>query len=310
MRRYFAIITGTALFALVMAWTVRGEWANAAGLQSASLLNTWVFQEDREHFGGLSAIEMLDSDHALALTDRARLFHLTLSRDGMDQIVDVVVQPVARLAAGPDRGDGGRYGFDAEGLSLMPSGRLAVSFENRQRVALYPMPDLDGTPPRFSKPLRMLFHPGWPGMHINKSLEAVAVDAHGRIHTLPEGGRIDGAIPIYRWKGGDWQIVASLPVSGRFSPVAADFGPDGRLYVLERSFALFGFRTQLRSMVLSEDGAEDLVVHFRSLIGTHDNLEGVDVWRDQAGLLRATMVGDDNFTSLLRSELVEYRLAD
>jgi hypothetical protein len=45
-------------------------------------------------------------------------------------------------------------------------------------------------------------------------------------------------------------------------------------------------------------------------VGLYDNLEGVSIWRDDAGHLTATMVSDDNFAFFLRSEIVEYRLPD
>jgi len=43
---------------------------------------------------------------------------------------------------------------------------------------------------------------------------------------------------------------------------------------------------------------------------THDNLEGVSVWRDADGALRATLVSDDNFRFLQQTEIVEYLLPD
>ena len=44
--------------------------------------------------------------------------------------------------------------------------------------------------------------------------------------------------------------------------------------------------------------------------GLHDNLEGLSVWRDPQGRLRATMVSDNNYLFIFRSEIVEYRLPD
>jgi hypothetical protein len=49
---------------------------------------------------------------------------------------------------------------------------------------------------------------------------------------------------------------------------------------------------------------------FQSPTGFHDNLEGVAIWRDTAGHLRATMVADNNFLPFLSSGLVEYQLPD
>ncbi len=55
-------------------------------------------------------------------------------------------------------------------------------------------------------------------------------------------------------------------------------------------------------------GDETLLLETAS--GTYDNLEGVSVWRDAGGRLRATMISDDNFKFFQRTEIVEYALPD
>ena len=47
---------------------------------------------------------------------------------------------------------------------------------------------------------------------------------------------------------------------------------------------------------------------FASLPGVYDNLEGIAVWRDDAGGLHLTMISDDNFIFFQRTEIVEYDL--
>jgi hypothetical protein len=59
-------------------------------------------------------------------------------------------------------------------------------------------------------------------------------------------------------------------------------------------------------MNLDGTGLETL---FTTATGTHDNLEGLDVWSDSDGL-RATMIADDNFRFFQRTEIVDYRLPD
>jgi hypothetical protein len=42
---------------------------------------------------------------------------------------------------------------------------------------------------------------------------------------------------------------------------------------------------------------------------THDNLEGIAVWRDAEGFIRLTMISDDNGRApFQRTEFVEYRV--
>ena len=66
----------------------------------------------------------------------------------------------------------------------------------------------------------------------------------------------------------------------------------------------------VRSFVVGDRGLSDEKTVLQTPIGLHDNLEGLSVWRDGAGDIRLTMVSDDNFIALQRTELVEYRVVN
>ena len=66
----------------------------------------------------------------------------------------------------------------------------------------------------------------------------------------------------------------------------------------------------MRRWDITDKGAINEVTLLESSTGVHDNLEGLSVWRDPTGTLRATMVSDDNFKALQRTELVEYTLPE
>ena len=94
---------------------------------------------------------------------------------------------------------------------------------------------------------------------------------------------------------------------GFLMPVGADFGTDNLFYLLERSVSPLGFRTRVRRFDLSQvDLTEETLLTTGQL--SHDNLEGISVWTDQNGATRVTMISDDNFLPILRSEVVEYIL--
>ena len=44
--------------------------------------------------------------------------------------------------------------------------------------------------------------------------------------------------------------------------------------------------------------------------GQFGNLEGVSLWRDATGRMRATMVADNNFWPFMRMQLVEFVLTE
>ena len=137
--------------------------------------------------------------------------------------------------------------------------------------------------------------------------EALAADAAGRLYAIPEWRPgPHRPILVHRFADGRWSTPFSLPVRGSYMVTGADIGPDGRLYVLERMFTFGGFRSRVRSLALDGTG---LRVELESRAGRHGNLEGIAVWRDAEGRLRATMVSDDNQLSWLQvTEFVDYAL--
>lgn len=273
-----------------------------AGEAPARLLGSYTWTMDRPWFGGFSGLELSDDGDAMTvLGDRSTLLKARILRDG-DRVTGIVPGRAQHLKSSTGKPLAGRIG-DSEGLAVAPDGTLFVSFEGVHRVARYDR--ADGRAAVLTRPA--LFR----GMRANKSLEALAIDGKGRLYTLPEGGRdAAGQIPVFRRDAAGWTVAFTLPPRGGFKPVGADFGPDGRLYLLERDFSLFGFRSRLRRWRITDAGPDQEQTLLQTATGSHDNLEGVSIWRDAQGRLRATMISDDNFLSLQRTELVEYVLPD
>ena len=269
----------------------------------ARFLSAYEWTRSEPWFGGFSGLHLSpDGQRATVLSDRTTVVEVRLTRDADGQIAGV--EPLSHWRPRSSRGRPltGRIA-DSEGLAIGRDGTVYISFEGVHRVARYARPDAPATVLNAPRVFR--------GLESNRSLEALAIDAAGRLYTLPEGGRdAQGRIPVHRRDAQGWRVDFALPARGRFLPVGADFGPDGRLYVLERAVGVLGFRSRLRRWTLTDTGAEQEETLLTTAAGTHDNLEGVSVWRDAGGDLRATMVSDDNFLSLQRTELVEYRLPD
>jgi hypothetical protein len=193
--------------------------------------------------------------------------------------------------------------LDAEGLALDARGRAYVSFEGFHRVRRYG--DIDGS--AFSVPS----HPDFRRLQENSGLEALATDADGTLYAIPErSGALERPFPVYRLRAGRWDKALKLRRDGTFLPVDADFGPDGRLYLLERDFKwLGGFATRVRRFALGPEGFGDEVTLLETGFGELDNMEGISVWRDAEGRIRATLMSDDNFFPLQRTIFAEYLLA-
>lgn len=298
MPRRFILALSAALLAALSLQTSAQQTAPQGFLQQ------FEWDSDDALFGGLSALHMsADGLRITVISDRGAFSTGDVQRGDMGQILDINLAPFALLRAkGAGPLTAGRN--DSEGLAVAQDGTVYISFEGAARVLRYTA--IDG--PAENLP----GHPDFAGFQPNSALEALAIDAQGTLYAIPErSGAMDRAFPIYRFQNGVWDIPFSLPRVDEFLPVSADFGPDGRLYVLMRQFHGFsGFSSKLIRMDISAATVSAPEVMFQSPVGFHDNLEGLSIWRDGAGQLRASMVADDNFLPFLSSGIVEYHLPE
>jgi len=292
---------GLALIALLLGLTGFAPATPAPGPADFAGSLTWALSEPR--FGGLSGLELSeDGTRFTALSDRGRLYSGRISRrDGKLSGVDAVSG--TRLHDTEAKPLAGALN-DSEGLAIRGDGRLYISFEAYHRVWTYSAPG--------SEAAWLPRHKAFKALQRNSSLEALAIGPGGTLYTLPErSGQLDRPFPVYRYAGGNWTQPFTLPRRDMFLPVGADFGPDGRFYLLEREFTgIFGFRTRVRRFNFGPDGPVDEEVLLTTRAGRHDNLEGLAVWRDAAGTIRLTMVSDDNFRAFQRTEFVEYTVPE
>ncbi|RME18797.1 MAG: esterase-like activity of phytase family protein [Alphaproteobacteria bacterium] len=291
----FRLALTLALLGLVGPAT-RAEPTMPARLVSAL---TWSLPDP--DFGGWSGLEVSDDGREFtAISDRGTIISGTLERDGAGRLAGVDAGPVVPIL----HSDGGRlprFYNDSEGLAIAPDGRVFISFEAVHRVVEYPGP---GVTPTRTLPIYAPFRK----MRNNASLEALAIGPDGSLYTVPEvSGRAGRPFPVYRFANGAWSHFAFIPRPDDFRIVGADIGPDNRFYLLERQFSgLFGFATRVRRFDITPTGLRFNETLFQSATGTHDNLEGLAVWRDADGHIRLTMVSDDNFNFFQRTEIVEY----
>jgi len=257
------------------------------------------FRHDADWFGGISGLEVFGGGaQYLAVTDRGHLFGGSLARKE-GRLITVTVDNQRSVIAD----DMTEFEFphgDAEGLAAAPDRRLHVSYEHAHRVQSFGTWEDD--------PVWTGYAPSWNALSKNGGLEALAVDNEGTIFAIPERVASGAwAALVYRYgDDGQWQQPFTLPVDSGFSPVGADFGPDGRLYILERGLYPFGFFSRVRSMQVTPDGVEDTRVELHTPFRKYGNLEGIAVWQDENDKLRLTMVSDDNFQWFLPSQIVEY----
>jgi hypothetical protein len=264
---------------------------------------TVAWSEPVAGFGGFSAMEITDDGRGfVALTDRGHWATGRLRRtDG--RLTGASLAGFGPLRAISGDALSGRDA-DAEAIALGARGRAFVAFEAFHRVRRYDRIDGPATD--------VAAHPGFPRLQRNSGLEALAVDADGTLYAIPErSGAWERPFPVFRFRGGVWDTALSIPRSDRFLPAGADFGPDGRLYLVERDFRVFGgFRTRVRRFDLGPEGFSAGETLLETGWAELDNMEAISVWADAEGRTRLTLMSDDNFFPLQRTIFAEYLLAE
>ncbi|MCB2095430.1 MAG: esterase-like activity of phytase family protein [Rhodobacteraceae bacterium] len=270
----------------------------------AVYVGTYVWHEDSPLFGGLSALDLGEDGEAfVTVSDSAAIFAGRFSRNAQGAVTGVEAgAPFVPLS---HHGTPIRPPMDdAEGIALLPGGGLAISYETQDRIGIYGKAGRTYVTELWADALKH-FEP-------NYGAEALAADAEGTLYTMPEKPLTAGGdFPIYRYRNAVWDQPFALVRKGNWRPVGADFGQDGRLYVLERDYwGLIGFMSRVRRLTLAGDSivADELLLETGA--GIHDNLEGLAVWRDGAGKTRLTMISDDNFLPTQRTEIVDYRVEE
>ncbi|MGJ8597173.1 esterase-like activity of phytase family protein [Sulfitobacter sp.] len=255
------------------------------------------WQLDTPWFGGWSGIEVTaQGSQMTVISDRGQIADAVLQRSN-GQLTGVGVRSVNGL----NRSSGNRLhkkASDAEGLAIAGDGTAYISFEHRHRIMR-----VDLATGRTRGQINLPFQ---NTMGDNSGVEALAIGPDGTLYALtekaPEGGK---PFPLYAFSNGRWRVIARIPQRGPFVPVGADIDRLGRLWLLERTATPLGFRSRVRLFVIDPRNPREYTL-LTTIPARYDNLEGISVWDDARGQMHVTMISDDNFFRLQRTQIVEY----
>lgn len=279
-------------------------------------------RSDRRELGGLSGLVVADGGgRLLTMSDDGLMVKAAIRRDERGRPIGLANTVIRRMqtTAGPlsSRKDQS----DTEGLDVYPGpdGRPygVVSFEQKPRVTTGPLM-ADG----FIGPMSELALPKEvKRLSPNRSLESVAAlpaknALGGRFIILGEAAepRTGTDNPPGWVIGGKTPIAFRVRRSGGYDLTDAKVGPDGRLYVLERRFALLqGIDCRIRVFNLADirSGAviDGRVLFEASMAEQIDNMEGLSIWKTVSGETHLSLISDDNRMFLQRTLYLEFRLA-
>ncbi|MHA3976284.1 esterase-like activity of phytase family protein [Halovulum sp. GXIMD14794] len=281
-----------------------GLWGQADTPEGPHLVEdaavTW--RDGARGFGSWSGFAMNpDGTAMIAISDKGRWGIATLARDDDGRLTSAKLDAIGPLL--DSRGnplDG--YNTDAEGLTIGADGRVYISYEGNHRVVAHDTIDSKAT---------LLPRPAeFRALQNNSGLEALFTGPDGRVHAIPErSGRLERPYPVYRLDGENWSQPFSVPRKPPHLVTGADVGPDGRLYLLERDFSgILGFATRVRRFEFGANSLTNEETLLDSPTGRYDNLEGIEVWQDDAGRIRVTLISDDNGNFFQVTQLVEFIL--
>lgn len=250
--------------------------------------------EGTDSFGGLSGFDIEPDGRFVAVSDAGDLVRGRVTPQG------VTGATIARLADESGQAFQGKMSADAEGLTLLEDGGMALSFEQDHRFLAYPA---TGAPRRL---------PGLIGARVgpNAGFEALAA---WRDPATGEQRLVVGAENGDAWSCGPQMGVCRQILSaerdnpgGGFRLTGLDALPDGRLVALYRSASLL---TGLRaSICVVTPGAERPVRELARLPGPIgvDNMEGIAALPNPDGSVRLYLVSDDNFAGWQRTLLLMF----
>lgn len=262
----------------------------------------WVEQLDG--FGGVSGIDLsADGLEFRIVTDTGMTLDGRFKR-GADGAVTATVPGRWVLLLGEDPHPLAESVRDAEAISVQADGSFYVAFERNARVEWYQGPDT----------VAKLRDEGLDlsDQTFNRSFEALAEGPDGAVYVLPEvPPSWGGPYPVQVLRDGRWTMPFSIPSGETWMAVGADFGPDGRLYLLERDYwGLIGFKTRVRRITLSDEtiAADDVL--FETRAGDYGDFEGIAVWSAGPQDIRLTLVSDSNFLPGVSTEILDLRVSD
>jgi hypothetical protein len=259
------------------------------------------WEQPEPWFGGWSGIEITDNGSRMTvISDRGQVTQTKLQRTN-GRISGVGILSTKRLGKSAGEALNKKAG-DAEGLAIADNGNAFVSFEHRHRIMQANL--MTGrTSGRINLPFK-------DTMGENSGVEALAISADGTLFAMAEQAQSGGApFPLYAYKNGAWRVSAHIPRRGPFRPVGADFDTKGRLWLLERAVTPLGFRSRIRLFIIDPNAPSEHTL-LTTIPARYDNLEGISVWNAKDGQMHVTLISDDNFMHILRTQIVEYTVAE
>jgi hypothetical protein len=262
-----------------------GNFVYAGGVELTSR------QTSRLH--GLSDLDVRADGALIAVGDEGDLLKAHVMLDAQGRLAGVDRARLTALADLDGKPLQGKENADSEGLALMANGDLLISFEEHDRIWLYPA---NGGPPRAVPSPQVKFP-------FNQGMEALAPDPARGPGAYITGGETTGQTWACTLTGPcvDGPKVALGLGEGL---VAARRLPGGRTAWLLRAFNPI-IRSVITLRITDADGRTVDQQTIRKPL-TVDNFEGLAAVPGKDDTIRFYLISDDNFSSAQRTLLLAF----
>lgn len=271
---------------------------------------------DASLFGALSSIRFRpDGHHFVAVLDTGHWLTGRVERDASGRIGAIRDADISEMIDRRGRPSPGKSEMDAESVALVPGG-VAVGFEQRHRIDLYPDPGFQTSKPVAA--IDMLIPVN--SLRSNRGLETLvtspaASPLAGALVTVAEKSKDEDGNLLAAILGGPLKGRFTVKRSGDYDATDGAFLPNGDLLLLERRFSLASSIGMRIRRIKGETIRPGALVDGEVLIDADfshriDNMEGLDVIAGPDGAPRIVVVSDDNHSLFQNTLMLEFRLAE
>ncbi len=292
------------IFLIIFLLNLKPIEANSASNDSWKLkpAGAIIIKNEDNQFGGISGLIISkNGENFLFISDKSFFFKGKIIRDEIKKIIDLKFLHKGQLFSSKGEILTGRN-IDSESIVKSNNNGYYISFESNNRI-MYHKTLKD--PGKFIPK-----HPDFDKLLYNDGIEALAIKDNGELYALPElPPKGKSFHPIYRFFNNEWSIIDKIKIDNDYKVVDAEMIDDNNLITLERKFTFYdGFKIRLRRIIFEKNNILKSEILLESLPWKYYNFEGLSKWEDVNGEIYLTLVSDNQFSPLLKTEIREFIL--
>ena len=292
----FFLITITIYLRPVFTYTITiNKW-------ELNLFGSKILTYEDQDFGGISGLTVSENgENFVFLSDKSFFFKGKIIRDNLNKIIELKILDKGQLSSSKGEILTGKN-IDSESIVKIDKSGYYVSFESNNRIMYH---ETLKSPGKFIPK-----HSDFDKLLFNDGIEALAIKENGELYAIPElPPKGKDYHPIYKFYNNEWSIIDKIKIDQGFKVVDAEMIDDKNLITLERKFSFYdGFKIRLRRIIFEKNIIKNSEILLESLPWEYYNFEGLGKWKDSNGNIYLTIISDNQFSPLLKTEVKEFIL--